>query len=225
GNLDQTSYTNGVFPNINITDNSHRRTRANSPSGVEEYWHHENPYTTKSPFAITRQGNPKTPQNAQPYRGAYYSIGDNAPGKRPGLATNMSVNAILISGTVPSRVGQSYGGLHNFPRFIERWRGKGLRIAGSLMQLSFSNASTAPYDHDSWEPERDANPGSEVIDYYWAPKRLWGYDVGLQKGVAGPMAKRFVSGAEPTRSEFYSEPPADDPYIRNLCGAISNTCS
>ncbi|NET10376.1 MAG: hypothetical protein F6K16_37890, partial [Symploca sp. SIO2B6] len=224
GNLDQTSYTNGVFPRIDATGNN-RLDKAFSNSGVDEYWHHENPYTTKSAFAITRQGNPKNPQNASTYQGGYYSIGENSPNARPGRATNMSVNAILISGSVPSRIGQSYGGLHNFPRFIERWRYKGLRIAGSLMQLSFSNASTAPYDHDSWEPGTDAKPDSEVIDYYWAPKRLWGYDVGLQKGVAGPMAKRFVSGAEPTRSEFYSEPPADDPYIRNLCGAISDTCS
>ena len=226
----QSSYTNGYFPQVQLTNTTHQLNQEDSKSGFTEYWHHENPFDTKSPYAITRQGNPRTPQNADPYDGLYWTIGSYEEAKRPNPANEVSVNAIIISGIVPSRPGQTYGGLHNFPRFLENWKNKDLRISGSLMQLNFSHTSTGPYDHDAWEVEDLAQPlegdgGNQLIRYYSAPGRLWGYDVGLQKGVAGPLAKRFVSGAEPTRSEFYSEPPADDPYIYNLCQAIPNaTC-
>ncbi|MGK7888914.1 MAG: hypothetical protein AB4042_06235, partial [Leptolyngbyaceae cyanobacterium] len=221
-NKPETSYSNGLLPLLALK--SHELSKSASYySGLIEYWHHENPYDTNSPYALTRQANPRRPQTGTPYDGKYLQTDASKRGERlrasvqPGLATDTTVNAIIVSGTVPSRLGQSYGGLHNFPRLIERWRDKKLMIAGSLIQLSFSHTSTAPYDQDAWEPGTLADKGNERNAYYWAPKRLWGYDVGLQKGVAGPMARRFTSGAEPTRSEFYSEPPADDPYIINLC--------
>lgn len=225
----QSSYTNGYFPRVQLTNNTHQLNQQGSKSGFTEYWHHENPFDTKSPYAITRQGNPRTPQNANPYVGLYWPIGSYQEAKRPNPANEISVNSIIISGIVPSRPWQTYGGLHNFPRFLENWKNQDLRISGSLMQLNFSHTSTGPYDHDAWEVEDLAQPLAgdglnQLIRYYSAPGRLWGYDVGLQKGVAGPLAKRFVSGAEPTRSEFYSEPPADDPYIYNLCQAIATGC-
>ncbi|NER00414.1 MAG: hypothetical protein F6K30_27580 [Cyanothece sp. SIO2G6] len=216
----QTSYSNGLLPQLSLTSNTHRLAKANSLSGLEEYWHHENPYDTQSPYALTREANPRMPQTATAYDSEYLLIDELRPDRQPGQAADTTVNAIIVSGTIPTREGQSYGGLHNFPRLIERWQNRNLRIAGSLMQLSFSHTSTAPYDQDAWEPGVLGNTTEERNGYYFAPTRLWGYDVGLQKGVAGPMARRFTSGAEPTRSEFYSEPPADDPYIYNLCQAI-----
>ncbi|MEM1425976.1 MAG: hypothetical protein AAGF75_05425, partial [Cyanobacteria bacterium P01_H01_bin.130] len=57
--------------------------------------------------------------------------------------------------------------------------------------------------------------------YYRAPLRRWGYDVGLQYAPAGPIASRFVTLGD-TRSEFYSEPTADDPYICLLRRTIPN---
>ncbi|MGC8713027.1 MAG: hormogonium polysaccharide biosynthesis protein HpsA, partial [Leptodesmis sp.] len=49
-----------------------------------------------------------------------------------------TVNTIFISGIVPSRLQQSYGGLHNFPRFLEWWQGVNLNFSGSFLQLNFS---------------------------------------------------------------------------------------
>ncbi|MGF1488013.1 MAG: hypothetical protein ACFBSE_13070, partial [Prochloraceae cyanobacterium] len=130
------------------------------------------------------------------------------------------VNAIIISGLIPSRANQGYGGLHNFPRFNERW-GVDLFISGSLLQLNFSTSGTAPFDQDSWEPSHRPG-GSEYIRYYSPPNRRWGYDVGLQLAPAGPVEERFVTNSSNV-SEFYRQLPVDDPYITNLrCGTDTN---
>jgi len=124
------------------------------------------------------------------------------------------INATLISGLIPSRAQQSYGGFHNFPRFIEQWSGKKLWISGAFIQLKFSSYATGPFDQDSWEPGNPAQ-GNEEIKYYGAPDRRWGYDVGIQYAPAGPVAARLVTPSQ-TRSEFYRELPVNDPYICNL---------
>jgi len=125
---------------------------------------------------------------------------------------------------VPSRSGQSYGGLHNFPRFLENWSGRRLFLSGAFLQLNFSTYATAPFDQQNWQPGEAApttGPGpNEWIGYYSPPNRIWGYDVGLQYAPAGPVARRFKASL-PARSEFYSEPAANDPYIKNLCRSIS----
>jgi hypothetical protein len=141
---------------------------------------------------------------------------DNDENQKPRIqaAANTFINATIVSGLVPSRPGQSYGGLHNFPRFLESWGGN-LNISGAFVQLNFSTSATAPFDHDSWEPGAAPNAGSEPINYYSPPARRWGYDVGLQYAPAGPVARRFITPSN-TRSEFYRELPLDDPYVVNL---------
>jgi hypothetical protein len=129
------------------------------------------------------------------------------------------INAIVVSGLTPSRPKQSYGGLHNFPRFLENWGGKEFIFSGSFLQLNFSNYATGPFEQEGWatgEQEDAKNP--EPIQHYAPPNRLWGYDVGLQFAPAGPAAARFVAPSS-TRSEFYTEPPVSDPYINKLCEA------
>jgi hypothetical protein len=149
---------------------------------------------------------------------------------------NVRINATIVSGTVPSRGGQSYGGMHNFPRFLENWGGQNLHIAGAFIQLNFSTSATAPFDQekrgtavgqDGWEPNNTltdaqrAGSSAESIRYYGAPNRRWGYDVGLQYAPAGPVASRFVTPSN-TRSEFYRELPLEDPYVRRLrCATVS----
>ena len=147
----------------------------------------------------------------------------NASSLRTNDATN--INSIVVSGIVPSQPGNSYGGLHNFPRFLEDWNPDGgavtLDYVGSFLQLNFSNYATAPFQMMAWEyndsgaltPSFD---GNENLEYYDAPKRQWGYDVALQLAPAGPAASRFVIVKTP-RNEFYSEPQINDPYIQNLC--------
>jgi hypothetical protein len=139
----------------------------------------------------------------------------------------IQMNMITVSGIVPSREGQSYGGLHNFPRFIENWGGENspFYISGAFLQLNFSTYATAPFDQEQWEPGQPLPlPGAnanEWIRYYSPPGRRWGFDVAMLYAAPGPVAQRFRS-PDPTRSEFYSEPPANDPYIE-LLAKCANT--
>lgn len=142
-------------------------------------------------------------------------------GKFNTAAVNTRMNAIFISGLVPSRSGQSYGGFHNFPRFIENWSGERLYIAGAFVQLNFSTYDTAPFDQETWEPGNNPDLEGEYIPYYSPPDRRWGYDVALQYSPAGPVAARFVSSGSP-RNEFYKQLSADDPYTKLLRCATVN---
>ena len=165
------------------------------------------------------------------------------PSPYVGTATApVRVNALLIGGIVPAREGQSYGGLHNFPRILEYWAGasstdpsKKLVISGGFFQLNFSTQGVAPWDQDAWEPGTDATPGTDTQlmpggsnvkssnFYYGAAQRIWGYDVAFQYSPAGPIARRFVQVGRP-RSEFYRELPVDDPYINKLCASAGGGC-
>ena len=175
-----------------------------------------NPAEGESPI-VMYAGNPRKSDDAgSPYDGTY---GTFSPPLKPLIAADsqgVQMNMIMISGLVPSRTFQPYGGLHNFPRFLENWGGRDLYLSGAFLQLNFSTYATAPFDQDAWEVSQapDGNP-TEVIPYYSAPQRRWGYDVALQYAPPGPVAERFKF-TEAIRSEFYSEPDADDAYIKRL---------
>lgn len=176
---------------------------------------------TQYPSGTTGQASP-----APNLYNSYYAFNDNRPLSG---AAETRVNAVIISATVPSRPTQAYGGIHNFPRFIESWGT--LTIQGAFIQLNFSTQATAPFDQDQWEISptiptdsrcRDVNTAFncqaqsvELIRYYNPPTRRWGYDVGLQLAPAGPVASRFISPAR-QRSEYFTELPASDPYILRL---------
>ncbi|MBW4443512.1 MAG: hormogonium polysaccharide biosynthesis protein HpsA [Plectolyngbya sp. WJT66-NPBG17] len=138
-------------------------------------------------------------------------------------ALSSRINSIIVSGISPSRPKQGYGGLHNFPRFLEFWQGKDLSFSGSFIQLSYTNYATSPFELENIEPwsgtKMPSDPEKENIVYYQPPTRRWGYDVALQFSPAGPAAARFVTQGK-DRSEYYVEPPANDPYIANLCQAV-----
>ncbi|QLL29707.1 hypothetical protein D3A95_01800 [Thermosynechococcus sichuanensis E542] len=178
---------------------------------------------TRYPNGETGQADP-----APNFYNSYYTFSNDRP--RNG-AQDTRVNAVIISATVPSRPTQAYGGIHNFPRFLENWEDRNLWIQGSFIQLNFSTQATGPFDQDQWEISpttptdsrcRDVNTAfncpaqaAELIRYYGAPNRRWGYDVGLQLAPAGPVASRFISPAR-QRSEYFTELPASDPYILRL---------
>jgi hypothetical protein len=127
------------------------------------------------------------------------------------------VNSLIISGIVPSREYQSFGGLSNFPRFLEHWSGIPLKISGSLIQLNFSNYATGPFTNASFDAPNHIvlSPGSGY-EYYFPPNREWGYDVGLQFAAPSEVAERIQQNS-PTKAEFLTElNPDDDPYIRRL---------
>ncbi len=159
-------------------------------------------------------------------RGLRY-VGRNAGGFTRMVASPTKINSIVVSGIQPSRPNQAYGGLHNFPRFLENWDSTKLFYSGSFIQLNFSNYATSNYEKEGMEPVEVTDSGgtvptgaatSENIPYYRPPDRVWGYDVALQFAPAGPAAARFVTPSS-TRSEFYTEPPRTDPYIKQLCVA------
>jgi hypothetical protein len=181
----------------------------------------------ESPIFIFNTGEPmwiNSSRQFRKYTGTYVNMQDDKT-----LITapaGIQMNMITVSGIVPSREGQSYGGLHNFPRFIENWGGDNspFYISGAFLQLNFSTYATAPFDQEQWEPGQPLPlPGAnanEWIRYYSPPGRRWGFDVAMLYAAPGPVAQRFRS-PDPTRSEFYSEPPANDPYIELLANCAN----
>lgn len=75
-------------------------------------------------------------------------------------ASNTTFNLVFITGNVPtnSSTGQYSGGLENFPRMLENWGGKSLKIKGGLMQLFRSQYATGKWAYGN---------------YYDAPSRDW----------------------------------------------------
>ncbi len=246
----RTSFLNANRPNIDLP--------------ADTVWLRENPFDPSSPIYVDRNGIPWAVNYKTGERIGVNISGTTAtavrltqyPSGRTGEASpsqfynsfytfnkdrtlnsaqDTRVNAVLVSATVPSRPTQSYGGMHNFPRFLENWSGSTLTIQGSFIQLNFSTQATAPFDQDQWEISstiptdsacRDVNTAFncpaqsvELLRYYNPPTRRWGYDVGLQLAPAGPVASRFISPGR-QRSEYFTELPADDPYILRLRCAL-----
>ncbi|MEL6222594.1 MAG: hormogonium polysaccharide biosynthesis protein HpsA [Cyanobacteria bacterium J06627_8] len=214
----------------NGADNRTSYLNQNRPSitpGGDEIWMRENPFDLNSPIEVSRNGAPRYMEDLAVYPNDEYRGFDNP--RSISDAAQTRVNAVLFNGIVPSRPSQSYGGLHNFPRLLEKWgeppnNRTTLAISGAFIQLDFSNYATAPYDQEVWEPI--ANPTTltddELIRYYSPPTRAWGYDVGLQYVPAAPITRRF-SNPGSFRSEFYTEPEANDAYVctlRNVVGGI-----
>jgi hypothetical protein len=184
-----------------------------------------------SPIFIARTGQPMKWTANDGYSdtydngGDYYASNENRASNTAFSGTTQ--NMIMVSGIVTSRANQSYGGLHNFPRFIENWSGKNLYLSGAFLQLNFSSYGAGAFDQDAWEPgatpvSGSGCPGGEYICYYGAPNRIWGYDVGLQYAPAGPVAQRFKF-SEAIRSEYYFEPSTSDPYVQKLATCARGT--
>ncbi|MEB3831289.1 hormogonium polysaccharide biosynthesis protein HpsA [Phormidium sp. CCY1219] len=222
-----------------------------------------NPIIVSSPIVFSRNGAPMTintsatPPTSNPtaYNNNYYqfnaipwSSNANRDGRQlvPAANGTTEINAVIVSGVVPSRNAQQNGGIPTYPRMIENWSGQTLKIRGSFMQLNFSNYATGPLERDAWEPRAisgapdmphcsGVNPCNPVsgtnltggnnlnLLFYLAPTRDWGYDVALQYLPAGPVSRRFVM-PDSTRSEFYREPKADNDYICKLRDAIGFSC-
>ena len=73
------------------------------------------------------------------------------------VASNTQYNMVLLTGNVPTKVGQYSGGLENFPRFLENWSGKTVDITGGFIQWFRSKYATGKWGGD----------------YYSAPTRDW----------------------------------------------------
>ncbi|WP_157867378.1 hormogonium polysaccharide biosynthesis protein HpsA [Gloeothece citriformis] len=171
---------------------------------------------------------PNTSSNFNNYRAIYDEDREKPPDDSRELNkadVDTEVNLVLISGLVPSRKDQSYGGLHNFPRFLQNWNVNSnqkniLSMKGSFFQLNFSTYATAPYDQDAWEPGQTIPDNAVANEFFGAPQRQWGYDVALQYTPPSPVVDRFVEVSN-LRNEFYQRVAADDPYIMLLrCASV-----
>jgi type II secretory pathway pseudopilin PulG len=78
------------------------------------------------------------------------------------IATSTTINAAFIGGIDTTTSGHYNGGLENYPRFLEDWTGKTLRIRGSFVELWNSQMSQGAWLY--------GNP------QYTAPLRDWNYD-------------------------------------------------
>ncbi|MFS8810378.1 type II secretion system protein [Synechococcus sp. R65.1] len=139
-------------------------------------------------------------------------------------ARETRVNAIAISGTLPSRLHQTAGGMHNFLRLNELWRNTDLFFSGSMIQLNYSTYATGPFLQHSFEPPSLVSDPTFVrgFDYYFPPNRRFGYDVGLQIARRpGPVSSRFQFPSN-TRTEFLRELDPQDPYVRRLRCALQD---
>lgn len=221
------SFCDGTFEDGMRDDNgscafgtsSYRNSTLASTGGTS--WQREDPKAAATSLdapirvdrnAVIRQSNGSAFSN-------YRRLNDDKPRNDVDI-DDTRMNAIFIGGLVPSRAKQSYGGLHNFPRFIENWQDENLHIMGAFIQLNFSTYGTAPWDHEAWEPGTNPADG-EQIRFYNPPDRRWGYDVAMQYNPAGPVASRFISVGSP-RNEFYQQIAADDPYTKRLRCASFN---
>lgn len=148
--------------------------------------------------------------------------GENNHQLQPARETR--VNATAISGTLPSRLHQTAGGMHNFLRLNELWRNTNLFFSGSMIQLNYSTYATGPFLQHSFEPPSLVSDPTFVrgYDYYYPPNRRFGYDVGLQIARRpGPVSARFQFPSN-ARTEFLRELDPQDPYVRRLRCELQN---
>ena len=97
-------------------------------------------------------------------------IDSNSSGALSGRkASNTTVNTAIVGGFLPSGwtdpvSGAQYGysgGLNNFPRFLEDWKGKTFTYVGSMIELFTSQIATGEWDTGS---------------IYVPPTRVWSFD-------------------------------------------------
>jgi hypothetical protein len=224
---DTASTGTSSYQNQNRIDKNNPITwNINTAAIPTSFWKHADSSNLNTPILINRNGGLVKSDGNLIGNSEYLEFADSdfSNSRKGDLqnATNTIVNAVFISGIIPSQAGQTYGGMHNFPRFLENWDSKDLHISGGFFQLNFSTSATAPFDQDAWEPGANPVVGTAKVEFYGAPNRIWGYDIGLQYAPAGPIARRFVTVGRP-RSEFYRELPVDDPYVKNLRCATSGS--
>ena len=89
-------------------------------------------------------------------------------------ATHTEVSAAVLTGNVPSgETGSNRysGGVENFPRFLETWSSRDLRIRGSMVALFESEVGTRAWGYG---------------DVYGAPRRQWGFHEKFAEGFLPP---------------------------------------
>lgn len=92
-------------------------------------------------------------------------------------ASQTTVNAVCISGIVPSKNNHYSGGVENYFRFLEYWTGVDFNFSGSIIQM--------------WESQKATGYWGKS-NVYEAPKRNWSWDNALGGLNGPPGAPRVV---------------------------------
>jgi hypothetical protein len=83
-------------------------------------------------------------------------------------AESTTYNLAMIMGDFSrNTTGTDTGGLHNFPRFLEKWDARDATIYGGLVRLWMAKSILKGYDQVPWSG-----------NYYAPPDRHWSYDRG-----------------------------------------------
>ncbi len=86
------------------------------------------------------------------------------------VATETTINSVLINGIVPSEDDTYSGGVENYFRFLEKWSGVDFNFSGSVIELYESKLALGKWGQN---------------DVYSAPNRPWSWDTALG-GIDGP---------------------------------------
>ncbi|ERT08989.1 hypothetical protein M595_1070 [Lyngbya aestuarii BL J] len=177
--------------------------------------------------------------------------GGNAAHQRtkwvPRARNNTTFNMVMAVGDVPSRAGETNGGLQNLPRLLENWQGqnnsatRSTFIQGSFMQLFRSAYATAPYLPVRNPSEQDSLFRYKKKDYNTAgggrtpqqspPSRQWGFDVGLLFQYPDLFSSLFttpITDAAGNRldasEEYLREVSRSEPWVRVLyCSQLNGS--
>ncbi|MBC1235764.1 hormogonium polysaccharide biosynthesis protein HpsA [Nostoc sp. 2RC] len=141
-------------------------------------------------------------------------------------ATPTTFNLAAAGGDTPARPTEDNGGLHNFVRFLENWNPTGdvnaaiaAKINGSFIQRSRSAYATAPFvaylNGSSLAAYPLTNSGGQ-IPFYLAPKRQWGYDVGLLSQSPDAFSQKLAITPDDKPNEYFREVGRDDAWVQTL---------
>ncbi|MEH2403239.1 hormogonium polysaccharide biosynthesis protein HpsA, partial [Nostoc sp.] len=141
-------------------------------------------------------------------------------------AQSTTFNLVAAGGDTPARPTEDNGGLHNFVRFLENWNPTSdLNAAyaaifnGSFIQRTRSVYATAPFvaylNGSSLAAYPIANSGGQV-PFYLAPKRQWGYDVGLLSQSPDAFSQKLAITPDDKPNEYFREVGRDDAWVQTL---------
>ncbi|MEH2015576.1 hormogonium polysaccharide biosynthesis protein HpsA [Nostoc sp.] len=141
-------------------------------------------------------------------------------------ATSTTFNLVAAGGDTPARPTEDNGGLHNFVRFLENWNPTSdlnaaipAIINGSFIQRTRSVYATAPFvaflNGSSLAAYPIANSSGQV-PFYLAPKRQWGYDVGLLSQSPDAFSQKLAITPDDKPNEYFREVGRDDAWVQTL---------
>ncbi|NMG10489.1 hormogonium polysaccharide biosynthesis protein HpsA [Brasilonema sp. UFV-L1] len=136
-------------------------------------------------------------------------------------ATNTETNLIFAQGNTPGRPTESNGGLENFVRYLERWKGISHTASGSFIQFKHSNYATAPWQTVTTRTNA-SNQNLSRSPFFTPPNRFWSYDTALLSQSPDLFSLHFTTPTTHKPNEFYREVGRDDDWVKTLLCAVQD---